>query len=516
MRGGIDGDRAAEHLMGPFSRADDDQVATLGLRARIAHQRNALDAAERLFARVLELAPQDQAARADYVRVLIARQKYLRARAETSRLIELEPGNAAYRLLRATICAGLAEHEQAIALYEELLTEAPSWPQGHLLRGHSLKAIGRSQDALQAYRAAAAARPSFGDAYWSLANLKTYRFSHAEIEHMRVQEAAATSQPVDRYHLCFALGKALEDLGEYRASWEYYERGNALKLQGSRYRPEFAEINTRLQMEVCTAQFFEARAGSGAPDPDPIFIVGLPRAGSTLIEQILASHSLVDGTQELFDIQRIVLELLGPAPDARHPRYPAALAALSSQDLLRLAVRYLTDTRAYRGRKPFFIDKMPNNFRHIGLIHLMLPRARIIDVRREPMACCFSNLKQLFASGQEFTYSIESIARYYRTYLELMRHWDAVLPRRVLRVHYEDVIEDLPGSVHRILEFCGLSFEPACLEFHRSVRSVSTASSEQVRRPLSRAGLSHWRHYTPWLGPLREALGDALARYGER
>ncbi len=485
------------------------------MRARIAQQRNALYDAERSLERILALAPQDHAARADYARVLIAQQRYPQARVQITALLELEPGNAAYRLLRATVHAGLAEHERAITLYQELLAEAPGWPQGHLLLGHSLKAIGRREDALAAYRAAAAARPGFGDAYWSLADLKIYRFSQAEVERMRAEEAAAAARPTDRCHLCFALGKALEDRAEYGASWEYYQRGNALKLAGSRYRPEFTEINTLRQIEVCTRPFFEERAGSGAPDPDPILIVGLPRSGSTLIEQILASHSQVDGTQELFDIQRIARELQGPAPDPYEPRYPGVLRDLSPQDFVRLGSRYLTDTRAYRRGKPFFIDKMPNNFRHLGLIHLMLPGAKIIDVRREPLACCFSNFKQLFASGQDFTYSVENIARYYRTYLELMRHWDAVLPGRVLRILYEDLIEDLDASVRRILDFCGLGFEPGCLEFHRTARSVSTASSEQVRQPLNRDGLSHWHHYEPWLAPLREALGDAPARYRE-
>ncbi|HTS56445.1 MAG TPA: sulfotransferase, partial [Terriglobales bacterium] len=241
----------------------------------------------------------------------------------------------------------------------------------------------------------------------------------------------------------------------------------------------------------------------------------LPRSGSTLVEQILASHSRVDGTQELPDIPRIVRGMEGPRSDLGNPRYPGVLAGLAREDFRRLGERYMDDTRSYRGTKPFFTDKMPNNFRHIGLIHLMLPNAKIIDVRREPMACCFSNLKQLFASGQEFTYSIEDIARYYRSYLELMRHWDAVLPGRVLRVWYEDIVEDLAGNVRRILEFCGLEFEPACLEFYKLERSVGTASSEQVRRPIFREGLSTWRNYEPWLGPLQDALGDAGIRYRE-
>ena len=296
-----------------------------------------------------------------------------------------------------------------------------------------------------------------------------------------------------------------------------------LKRAESRYDPAIIETNTRRQIEACTAQFFAARVGFGAPDPDPIFIVGLPRSGSTLIEQILASHSQVEGTQELSDIQRIVIELGVKQSGLDDPcllrvkdnSYPSVLAGLTPEDFLRLGERYMTDTRAYRGHRPFFIDKMPNNFRHIGLVHLMMPNARIIDVRREPMACCFSNLKLLFASGQEFTYSIEDIARYYRTYLELMRYWDAVLPERILRVWYEDVVEDLEGNVRRILEFCGLEFEPACVEFYKTERSVRTASSEQVRLPIFRDGLLQWRNYDPWLGPLKDTLDDALIRYRE-
>jgi hypothetical protein len=265
---------------------------------------------------------------------------------------------------------------------------------------------------------------------------------------------------------------------------------------------------------VCTRELFAARAGYGVPDRDPIFVLGLPRAGSTLIEQILASHSGVEGTQELAEIQRIVMELRGRTEDLDQPRFPGVLAELSPDDFQRYGERYLAETRIFRRqRRPFFIDKMPNNFRYIGLIHLMLPNAKIIDIRREPLACCFGNLKQLFSSGQEFSYSVDDIARYYRTYLDIMAHWDRALPGRVLRIHYEDVVLDLEGNVRRLLEHCELPFEPACLEFHKTQRSVRTASSEQVRRPIFREGLEQWRQYEPWLTPLKEALGDALTRY---
>jgi hypothetical protein len=286
-----------------------------------------------------------------------------------------------------------------------------------------------------------------------------------------------------------------------------------LKRSESRYRAEVMESNTRNQTAICTAEFFARRQGYGNPQPDPIFIVGLPRSGSTLIEQILASHSQIEGTQELPHIQRIVIGMQGQDPDLDSPLYPAALVDLSAEQLRRLGDDYLRDTQVYRSGKRFFIDKMPNNFRHIGLIHLMLPNAKIIDARREPMACCFSNLKQLFAQGQEFSYDASDIARYYRTYLELMRHWDDVLPGRVLRVQHEDVVDDLESQVRRILDYCGLPFEAACIDFHKTSRSVRTPSSEQVRQPIFRDGLEQWKHYRNYLTELREALGDALDDY---
>jgi len=507
-----DGDlSAAENILRAYLRTSSDDVEALRLLARIQHQRDVLGEAESLFEAALEVKPNYVAARLDYVRVLIDRQKYLRAREETDTLLRLEPGNRDYLSLYAAACVGLGEHESAIARYRELLAASPASADLHVSLGHSLKAVGRKKEATESYQMAAAAKPSFGDAWWSLANLKTYSFSQNEIVQMRAEEAAPGTDPVDRYHLCFALGKALEDRNEFAESWQFYERGNALKRAESRYHPDITETNTRKQVEVCTAQFFGARVCVGEPNFDPIFIVGLPRSGSTLIEQILASHSLVEGTHELSDIQRIVVEIRGLEDN----RYPAALAELAPEEFRRLGERYITDTRAYRQGKPFFIDKMPNNFCHIGLIHLMLPNAKIIDVRRDPMACCVSNLRQLFAKGQEFTYSIEDIARYYRTYLELMRHWDAVLPGRILRVWYEDVVEDLEGNVRRILGFCGLEFEPTCVEFYKTERSVSTASSEQVRRPIFLGGLFQWRNYEPWLGPLKDKLDDALIRYRE-
>jgi len=503
----------AENMVRAYLLKHGNHVEGMRLLARIGMERNVWDDAEILLEAVLTLAPDYHAARYDYARVLLERHKYLRTREELEKLLKLEPKNRTYLTLYATAIVGVGEHEKAIELYRELLADAPQAADLNLSIAHSLKTLGRRQEAIEAYRAAAAARPNFGDAYWSLANLKTYRFGEGEIARMRAEESSPGTPLVDRYHLCFALGKALEDQGKFEESFRYYERGNAFKRSESRYRPEIIEQNTRLQIEICRAELFSLHEGGGARNPDPIFIVGLPRAGSTLLEQVLASHSRVEGTQELADIPRMVLDLQGRDPDLEHPRYPGALTGSSSEQLLRLGEKYLADTRIYRTDKPYFIDKMPNNFRHIGLIHLILPNAKIIDARREPMACCFSNLKQLFASGQEFTYSITDIARYYRTYLELMRHWEMVLPGRVLRVQHEEVVDDLEGNVRRILDFCGLDFEPGCVEFHKTERSVRTASSEQVRQPIFRDGLDQWKNYEPWLEPLKDALGDALLNY---
>ena len=463
-----DGDWApAEQIIRAFLLSHGNHPEAMRLLARIGMARDVLDDAELLLEAVLVLSPDHRAARYDYADTLVKRHKYAPAHEQIDKLLALDPGHPDYRSLAATIAVGLGEHDRAIAIYQDMLAGAPDSPDVNLWLGHALKTVGQLPEAVSAYRAAAA-RPNFGDAYWSLANLKTYRFDDTQIARMRAEEASPATGAEDRVHLCFALGKALEDKGEAAQSWLYYERGNALRRAESRYRPEILENNTARQIEVCTADFFRARTGWGAPECDPIFILGLPRSGSTLLEQILASHSDVEGTQELAEIQRLVVELQGRDNDQNDPRYPGALAQLTREDFRRLGERYLAETRIYRSGKPFFIDKMPNNFRHIGLIHLMLPNARIIDARREPISCCFSNLKQLFARGQEFSYSAEDIARYYRTYLELMRHWDAVLPGRILRVQHEEVIADLEGSVRRILAHRGLPFEDACMDFHKS------------------------------------------------
>ncbi|MBS0388328.1 MAG: sulfotransferase, partial [Proteobacteria bacterium] len=485
-------------------------IEGMRLLARIGMKMGVLDDAEFLLECVLELDPRYHAARFDYATVLMERQKHAEALGQIQRLYQTNPANSAFRTLEANALTGLGRHEEALRLFDELRAQTPNDHTLLLAIAHARKTIGQQGEAIEFYHRSADARPGFGDAWWSLANLKTYRFSDAEIERMRGYESAAATNDEDRAHLCFALGKALGDRREFAASFDYFARGNAIKRAHVSHDAAHLEQRLRRQMQICTPGFFAARTDAGCPADDPIFIVGLPRAGSTLIEQILASHSAVEGTRELADIPRLVHRLNGRETDQAPARYPDILAELEVAAFRGFGEQYLADTRIYRGDKPRFIDKMPNNFRHIALIHLILPNARIIDARRDPLDCCFSNFRQLFANGQEFTYSLEDIGRYYRIYVELMQHWERVLPGRVLRVQHEDVLDDLEGSVRRMLDYCGLEFEPACLEFHRTERSVRTASSEQVRRPINREGVGLWRDYEPWLGPLKAALGDLV------
>jgi tetratricopeptide (TPR) repeat protein len=496
----------AEELLRRYLLTHGNHVEGMRLLAQIGVKMDVIDDAEILLESALVLAPEYDALRYDYVQVLLRRHKHVRAREELDKLLQKHPDNRDYRTTYATICTGFGDSEKALLMYRKVLAETPDGPELHLSIAHALKTVGCTAEAIQSYRAAAAARPRFGDAYWSLANLKTYRFTDAEIAQMRADEASPRIGLEDRYHMCFALGKALEDRGEYGESFAFYERGNTLKKSECRYLPEPLERNARLQAEVCTRDFFDARQGAGCDSRAPIFIVGLPRSGSTLLEQILASHSKVEGTMELADIPRLVQDLQGRETRDSIPRYPGILAEFKPEEFRRLGETYLADTCAYRSGKPFFIDKMPNNFRHLGLIHLMLPNAKIIDARRDPLACCFSNYKQLFASGQQFTYSVEDITRYYRMYVDLMAHWDRALPGKIMRVQHEDIVDNLEANVRRILEFCDLDFEPACVDFHKTARRIHTASSEQVRQPINREGLDQWRHYEPWLGPLKAAL----------
>jgi tetratricopeptide (TPR) repeat protein len=498
----------AEKLIRHFIQTRGNHLEALRLLAKIALDFEIADDASVLLEYILSVAPDHRVARYEYVLVLMKQYRHSEAAIHIKQLLDLEPDHFSYRLTHATLLCATSDFARALPEFHELMAVNPHDVDTHLAFGHALQTLGDYSGAISTLRRAIDLQPACGDAYWALANLKTYEFTAQELMRMRVVEASQGLRLRDRIHVCFALGKALEDHADYAGSFQYYERGNALKKSSVRYIPEAIERMAALQKSVCTTDFFQARRLFGCQSADPIFIVGVPRSGSTLIEQILASHSQVQGTMELGDIPRLVARLQGRATTDAGLRYPGILTELSADDCRQFGEKYLADTRVYRDARPRFIDKMPNNFRHIGLIHLILPNARIIDARRNALACCFSNFKQLYASGQQFAYCFEDLARYYRAYLEFMAHWDRVLPGQVLKVQHEHVVDDLENQVRRLLDFCGLEFERGCVDFHENARPVHTVSAQQVRRPINRDGLDQWKHFEPWLAPLRERLAD--------
>ncbi|HEY6482456.1 MAG TPA: sulfotransferase [Steroidobacteraceae bacterium] len=504
----------AEALLRAHLKKFATDVAALRMLAEVAARLRRFQDAESLLERCLELAPSFTAARHNYAVVLHRQNKPAAALRELQTLLAAEPRHPGYQNLKAAVLARIGEYEQSIELYEDVLAAQPQQPRIWMSYGHALKTKGRESASIAAYEKSIGLLPSLGEAYWSLANLKTVRFTPAQIDAMSTQLERSELAAEDRLHLHFAMGKALEDAGAYGESFAHYDQGNRLRHAAIRYSPEEMTEHVRRSKSLFSAQFLAARARWGEPSPDPIFIVGLPRAGSTLLEQILSSHSQVEGTMELPDIPAIAKALAASAEKTGTARYPERLVELDPSGCRALGEQYLQRTRIQRkSGKPFFIDKMPNNFAHIPLILLALPNARIIDARRHPLGCCFSGFKQHFARGQLFTYSQEDLGRYYRDYVELMAHFDRVLPGRIHRVHYEALIEDTEAEVRRLLQYCALPFEPDCLRFYENDRSVRTASSQQVRQPLFRAGLDHWRNYAPWLGPMKTALGPVLERY---
>ncbi len=496
----------AEQLCRNYLQKMPHHVEAMRLLASIGVKMHVLDDAEFLLESCVEFYPNNTVVRFDYADVLYKRQKFAESLEQAEKLHNEDPTNLAFSMIMANCYVGAGNIEAALSIYNKVLQQTPDNPNVLLMLAHALKAVDKVDEAIAAYQKAYKSKPDFGDAFWSLANLKTYRFSDAEINIMQHRQTDEKTALVDRFHFCFALGKAFEDKKDYAVSMEYYQLGNSLKKQQSRYKSEHIDEEFQTQTDTCTSSLFALKKGSGNTAADPIFIVGLPRAGSTLLEQILSSHSQVDGTMELPNIASIVNKLNGRQRVDEEHRYPGNLHELSPELLAKIGEEYINSTQIYRQNAPYFIDKMPNNFRHIGLIHLILPNAKIIDARRHPMACCFSGFKQLFAEGQEFTYGQEEIGRYYKGYTKLMAHWEEVLPGRVLRVQYEDVVDDLDTQVKRILDYCGLPFEDACLEFHKTVRAVKTPSSEQVRQPIYKTGLEQWKNFEPYLGALKKAL----------
>jgi predicted Zn-dependent protease len=489
-------------------------IAALRMLAEVAARLRRYVDAQLLLERCLELAPSFNAARHNYAVVLYRQAKAAEALPQIERLLAEEPRNPGYRNLKAAILANLGDYSESIEVYEAVLKEYPEQPKVWMSYGHSLKTARRQDESIAAYRHAITLQPTLGEAYWSLANLKTFRFSDADLESIRSALGRDDLSDDDRLHFEFSLGKALEDEASYEESFAHYTVGNEIRRRSGLYEVQDTSAHVRRAKALYTPEFFATRAGAGTAAPDPIFIVGLPRAGSTLIEQILASHSLVEGTMELPDIAGIARELAASEPSDEAGRLARAVAALTHDELRSLGERYLAQTRVQRKTAaPFFIDKMPNNFLHLGLIHLILPNAKIIDARRHPLGCCFSCFKQHFARGQNFSYGLADIGRYFRDYVELMAHFEAVLPGRIHRVFYERMIDDTDSEVRRLLDYCGLPFDARCLRFYENERPVRTASSEQVRQPIYRDGVDHWQHYEPWLGPLKVALGAVLDLY---
>jgi tetratricopeptide (TPR) repeat protein len=488
-------------------------VEGMRLLADIGMRLGVLDDAEFLLESALKFEPDNVQVRVDYIQALRKRQKFQHALEQASFLLDTSPQNPQFLSLFAIESMQSGDYDTALATFDEVLAQIPGDAITLISKGHAYKTCGQFDSAVSAYQAALTSKPQHGDAYYSLANLKVYAFSDDEVAQMHAQEDNRSLSHSDQVYLCFSLGKAYEDRADYEASFRYYERGNQLKKSQSRYNAAEISADLEAQRDVCTSELFERRSGSGCPAPDPIFIVGLPRAGSTLLEQILSSHSQVDGTLELPNILSLSQRLRRRGRQDQASGYPEILHEISEEELLQFGEEYVRDTRIHRQDAPYFIDKMPNNFRHIGLIQLILPNAKIIDARRHPMACCFSGFKQLFAEGQEFSYGLEEVGTFYRDYVDLMDHWDEVLPGRVLRVQYEEVVADLDRQVRRILNYCELPFEESCINFHETDRSVRTPSSEQVRQPIYKSGLDQWRNFEPWLEPLKEALGPVLKRY---
>lgn len=500
----------AEKLCRDHLKRYPTDVSAIRLLADVGIRVGRLDDAEKLLLRCLELAPEFHMARHNYANLLFKKFRYQDALTELDTLIAAEPNRPTHLLLKASILARIRAPDQAIGIYRNVLAQYPNQPRTQLSLGHVLKTVGRQAEAVGAYREATRLAPSLGEAYWSLANLKTFEFDESEIDRMRDVLAKGPSSVEDLFHLSFALGKALEDRGEYDESFAHYLRGNAARRRTVRWNADDHAQNLKDSRDFFTATFLDSLESAEAPLDTPIFIVGLPRAGSTLLEQILASHSLVEGTMELPDIISIARRLSGKKSREDPSEYPHILARLSPRDRAELGHEYLERTSIHRSGAPYFIDKMPNNFAHVGLIHAILPKAKIIDARRHPLACCFSAFKQLFASGQNFSYSLPEVGRYYADYVKYMAHWDRVLPGRVLRVDYEMVVANTEAEIRRILDYCGLKFEPACLQFYRTERDVRTASSEQVRQPIYQKSVEQWRHYESHLGPLKAALGEPI------
>ncbi|MFM5950151.1 MAG: tetratricopeptide repeat-containing sulfotransferase family protein [Novosphingobium sp.] len=495
----------AEFLLRSLLKDDPFEVAAIRMLAEVAGRIGRYRDSEKLLRRALELSPGFTAARANLALVLYRQNRATDAIAELDRVLAEEPENPGHANLKAAAFGRIGDFEEAIVLYEQVLARAPNQPRVWMSFGHMLKTVGRLDEGIAAYRKAIDLMPSLGEVWWSLANLKTVRFSDSDIAAMEAALGGAELAREDRFHLDFALGKAYEDRAQPEPAFGHYAAANALRRTELDYDADETERFVDQMIAVCTPELFAQHAAQGCDASDPIFVLGMPRAGSTLVEQILSSHSLIEGTTELPDI---------PALARKSADYPLNLPGLTAEQLVRQGEEFLRRSRIQRKTsRPFFIDKLPNNWMHVAYIRLILPNAKIIDARRHPLGCCFSNFKQHFAKGQAFSYSLDDLGRYYRDYVRLMDHFDRVRPGMFHRVIYERMVDDTETEVRSLLDFCGVEFEEACLAFHKTERAVRTPSSEQVRQPIFREGTEAWKPFSAYLDPLRAALGPVLDCY---
>jgi tetratricopeptide (TPR) repeat protein len=506
----------AEPLLKSHLKSDPFDVAAIRMLAELAGRIGRYPDAENLLRRALDLAPGFTAARSNLATLLYRQGKSGEAIAELNLLAEQDSDDLGNANLKAAAHGRIGDYAEAIALYEVILAAQPAQDKIWMSYGHVLKTVGRADDSIAAYRRALAIRPGFGEVWWSLANLKIFKFADDDLANMQAQLARTELSDEDRFHIDFALGKAFEDRKDWARSFAHYDAGNALRRAALDYDGAMITAQVVRAKALFTKDFFVARAGQGCLAPDPIFILGMPRAGSTLIEQILASHPMIEGTQELPEISHLAERVMGRTRDDLGGDLAGNLAAMSPDERHALGAEYIERTRIHRKTdRPYFIDKMPNNWRYFGLIHAILPNAKIIDARRHPMDCGFSNFKQHYARGQGFAYDLQDIGHYYADYVAMMQAVDVALPGRVHRVIHEQIVAESEREIRTLIAYLGLPFDEACLRFWENDRAVQTPSAEQVRRPINRDGMDRWRNYEAWLGPLKKALGPVLDSYPE-
>ncbi len=502
----------AEEKCREFLKKNPTNTFAMSLLSQIADRLGYFDDAEFLLENAVKFNPNDGELRMKYAMILRKKQKFAKTMEQVNILCEKFPENLSYQAQKASEIMQNGDHNGAINLFDDILQKNPYNFSVFTSKGHAQKTLGKTEQAIKSYQSAYKVKQDHGEAFFSLSNLKTYTFTKNELDIMRQQLKRVDLTLKDKAYFHFALAQGCEVVGEYDEAFFHLDCGNKIKNKQSKYSIEKMDRELQAQIDVCNEPFFEKQGNGGHETKDPIFILGLPRSGSTLIEQILASHSMIDGTLELPNILSMAQSLRGDDIYGKEGNYPKSMKALSLEKRIEMGKMFIEDTRMHRKDAPRFTDKMPNNFRHIGLIHLIMPNAKIIDARRYPLDCCFSMFKQLFAQGQEFTYGLAEAGSYYNSYVKLMNHWDEVLPNKILRVNNEDIIDDLEGQVTKMLEFLELPFEDSCITFYETDRSVRTASSEQVRKPINKSGMGRWKPYAKNLKPLLDGLGSDLIK----